>query len=151
MDTMNVESSFSHAHVNQEIAEEEEFDVDEEGERLIGARQGGRSANYTMAEYKLLCKTWLIIGMDPTTDTDQTRETYWMRMKEYFDANNTSRNERTMRSLQPRWSVINTNCQKWVGVQAGVDVINPSGTNDMDRVRNSICLLLISTHVCCSI
>jgi hypothetical protein len=60
-------------------------------------------------------------------------------------------NERTMRSLRSRWSVINTDCQKWAGVQAGVDVINPSGTNDMDRVRNSICLLLISTHVCCSI
>jgi hypothetical protein len=36
-------------------------------------------------------------------------------------------------------------------VQASVDVINPSGTNHMDMVRNSICLLLISTHVCCSI
>jgi hypothetical protein len=43
-----------------------------------------------MAEDKLLCKTWLTIGMDPTTGTDQTRETYWMRMKEYSDANNTS-------------------------------------------------------------
>jgi hypothetical protein len=31
MDTMNVRSSFSHAHVNEEIFEEEEFDVDEEG------------------------------------------------------------------------------------------------------------------------
>jgi hypothetical protein len=90
MDTMNVGSSFSHAHVNQEIAKEEEFDVDEKGEGLIGARQGGRTANYTMAEDKLLCKTWLTIGMDPTTGTDQTRETYWMRMKEYSDANNTS-------------------------------------------------------------
>jgi hypothetical protein len=43
---MNIVSSFSHAHVNQEIAEEEEFDVDEEGKGLIGARQGGRLANY---------------------------------------------------------------------------------------------------------
>jgi hypothetical protein len=59
---MNIGSSFSHAHVNQEIAEEE-FDVDEEGEGLIGAHQGGRSANYTMAEDKLLCKTWLTIGI----------------------------------------------------------------------------------------
>jgi hypothetical protein len=31
MDTMNVGSSFSQAHVSQEIGEEEEFDVDEEG------------------------------------------------------------------------------------------------------------------------
>jgi hypothetical protein len=112
MDTMNVGSSFSRAHVNQEIPEEDEFDVCEEGKGLIRACQGGRSVNYTMAEDKLLCKTWLTIGMDPTTSTDQTRETYWMRIKEYFDANNTSRNERTMRSLWSRWSVINTDCQK---------------------------------------
>jgi hypothetical protein len=35
MDTMNVGSSFCHAHVNQEITEDEEFVVDEEGEGLI--------------------------------------------------------------------------------------------------------------------
>jgi hypothetical protein len=90
MDTMNVGSSFSHAHVNQEIFEEREFDVDEEGEGSTGARQAGRTVNYTMVKDKLLCKTWLTTGMDPMTGTDQTRETYWMRMK-YFDANNTSR------------------------------------------------------------
>jgi hypothetical protein len=134
MDTMNVGSSFSHAHVNQEIAEEEEFNVDDEGEGLIGERQGGRSTNYTMAEDKLLCKTWLTIGMDPTTGTDQTRETYWMMMKEYFDANNPSGNEHTTRSLRSRWSVTNTDCQKWADVQAKVHDINPSGTNDNDMV-----------------
>jgi hypothetical protein len=74
--------------------------------------------------------------MDPTTGIDQKGETYWMRMKEYFDANNTSGSERTMRSLRSRWSGINTDCQKWAGVQANVDVINPSGTNEMDRVSN---------------
>jgi hypothetical protein len=106
-----------------------------------------------MAEDRLLCKTWLIIGMDPTTSTDRTRETYWMRMKEYFDVNNTSGNVRTIRSLRSRWSIINTDCQKWVGVQGGVDEINPSGTNDMDRVSYSItiahlytCLLFHMTH-----
>jgi hypothetical protein len=76
MDAMNIGSSFSHAHTNEEIVEEEEYDVDEEGEGLIGARHTGRSANYTIAEDKLLCKTWLTIGIDPTTGYDQTRETY---------------------------------------------------------------------------
>jgi hypothetical protein len=32
----------------------------------------------------------------------------------------------------------NTDCQKWAGVQADVDVLNPSGTNDADRVSCSI-------------
>jgi hypothetical protein len=47
MDTINVGSSFFHAHVNAKIVEEEEYDVDE-GEGLIGARHTGRSANYTI-------------------------------------------------------------------------------------------------------
>jgi hypothetical protein len=92
MDTMNVGSSFSYVHVDQEVGEgEEEFDVDEDGEGLIGASRG-RTGKYTMAEDRLLCNTWLNIGMDPTTSTDQTRDTNWMRMKE-------SGNVRTMRSI----------------------------------------------------
>nr|XP_051190157.1 uncharacterized protein LOC127303467 [Lolium perenne] len=131
MEAMNVGSSFLH---DDEAAdgEEEYEDVDEEGEGLIEPRHPGRAANYTIAEDKLLCKTWLTIGMDPTTGIDQTRETYWMRMTEYFNTN-TSGIERTMRSLRSRWSGINTDCQKWAGVQANIDVLNPSGTNENDR------------------
>jgi hypothetical protein len=50
MDTMNVGSSFYHAHANEEIVQEEEYDVDEEGEGLIGARHIGRSVNYTIGD-----------------------------------------------------------------------------------------------------
>jgi hypothetical protein len=136
METMNVGSLFMHDDITIE-AYEEYKDIDEEGEGLIKSRPSGRTVNYTIAEDKLFCKTWLTIGMDPTTGIDQKGETYWMRMKEYFDANNTSGSERTMRSLRSRWSVINTDCQKWSAVLANVDVINPSGINEMDRVSNS--------------
>ena len=77
--------------------------------------------------------------MDPTIGTEQTRETYWMRMKEYFDAHNTSGNERTNRSLRSRWSIFNADCQKWAGVQKDIDEINPSGTNEVDRVSPFVC------------
>jgi hypothetical protein len=137
MEIMNVGSSFMHEDTIVDTYEEYEEDIDEKEEGLIESRPTGRSANYTIAEDKLLCKTWLTIIMDPTIGTDQKGETYWMRMKEYFDTNNTSGSERTMRSLRSRWSGIDTDCQKWAGVQANVVVINPSGTNEMDRVSNS--------------
>jgi hypothetical protein len=136
MEIMNVGSSFMHDDITIEAYEEYE-DIDEEGEGLIESCPTGRTTNYTIVEDKLLCKTWLTIGMDPTTGTDQKGETYWMRMKEYFNANNTSGSEQTMRSLRSRWSGINTDCQKWSGVLAQVDVINPIGINEMDRVSNS--------------
>jgi hypothetical protein len=115
METMNVGSSFMHDDITIEAYEEYE-DIDEEREGLIESRPSDRMVNYTIAEDKLHCKTWLIIEMDPTTGTDQKGETYWMRMKEYFDANNTSGSERTMHSLRSRWSGINTDCQKWADV-----------------------------------
>ena len=155
---MNVGSSFVEQHYEQVEEEEEhqvqeqEYQVDEHGEGLIDAPKG-RSANYTVDEDKLLCKTWLKIGMDPAVGTDQTKDTYWARMKEYFDANNTSGNERSNRSLRSRWSLINQDCQKWGSVQDTIDVINPSGTNDVDRVSLCceacvivICIYLLSWH-----
>ena len=84
--------------------------MDEEGEGF-GAPKG-RSANYTSDEDVLLCKTWFDVAMDASVGTDQTRDTYWMRMKEYFDLHNKSENDRTDRSLRSRWSLISLDCQK---------------------------------------
>jgi hypothetical protein len=49
--------------------------VDADGEGLVDAPKGGRSANFTAEEYLLLCKKWCKVGMDPATDTDQTKDT----------------------------------------------------------------------------
>jgi hypothetical protein len=130
-------SSFAQTqNVDENLVDEE---VDEEGEGMVEA-PAGRKANYTVDEDVLLCKTWLKIGMDPSVGTDQSRDTYWIRMKEYFDANNTSGVRRTNRSLRSRWSVINGDCSRWESVQKTIDDINPSGTNDVDRV-SFLCIL----------
>ena len=147
LDTINVGSSFVDHHYQQEEEEQvhqQAYQMDEHGEGLIEAPKG-RAGNYTVDEDRLLCKTWLKIGMDPAVGTDQTRDTYWVRMKDYFDANNTSGYERTDRSLRSRWSLINADCQKWAAVQANIDTINPSGTNEVDRVSCcKACVLVMS-------
>jgi hypothetical protein len=140
-------SSFAHENYVHEEVEEEYVEVDEEGEGMVEAPTG-RKANYTVYEDVLLCKTWLKIGMDPSIGTDQTRDTYWIRMKEYFDAN-TGGVHRTSRSLRSRWSVINTDCSRWASAQKTVDYINPSGTNDSDRVSCSI-VFYYFVHLCIS-
>ena len=91
---------------------EDEYEVDDEGESLIDAPKG-RASNYTIAEDVLLCNTWLNVSMDATVGTHRTRDTYWLRMKEFFDTYNKSGIERTERSLRCRWSTINKYCQKW--------------------------------------
>ncbi|KAE8790907.1 glutathione S-transferase T3-like [Hordeum vulgare] len=73
------------------------------------------------------------VSRDPSIGGDQSRDAYWGRMKEYFDAQNVSGIARSERSLRSRWSTINLDCQKWAAAQKVVDKLNPSGTNEDDR------------------
>ncbi|KAE8802989.1 putative receptor protein kinase ZmPK1 [Hordeum vulgare] len=133
MSTMDVGSNNSHwSQTNDILIEDHEFEVDEEGEGIVNAPKG-RAGNYTTNDDKLLCNTWLQVSRDPSVGGDQSRDAYWGRMKEYFDAQNVSGIDRSERSLRSRWSTINSDCQKWVAAQKAVDKINPSGTNEDDR------------------
>lgn len=107
----------------------------------------GRVCNYTLDEDILLCKTWLNVFKDATVVGDQTRDIYWLRM-EYFDAQNESGIECTDRSLRSRWSTINKDCQRWAAAMTSVNKINPSGTNDRDRVSAiSLCSMFRLTSI----
>ncbi|XBJ13359.1 hypothetical protein VPH35_005550 [Triticum aestivum] len=104
MSTMGVVSNNSHwSQTNDIHFEDHEFEVDEE------------------------------VSRDPSIGGDQSRDAYWGRMKEHFDAHNVSGIDCSERSLRSQWSTINSDCQKWVGAQKSVDKINPSSTNEDDR------------------
>ncbi|KAI4989061.1 hypothetical protein ZWY2020_036378 [Hordeum vulgare] len=131
--TMGVGSNNSHwSQTNYIHLDDHEFEVDEEGEGIVEAPKG-RAGNYTTNDDKLLCNTWLQVSRDPSVGGDQSRDAYWGRMKEHFDAQNVSGMDRSERSLRPRWSTINSDCQKWAAAQKAVDKLNPSGTNEDDR------------------
>ncbi|KAE8791885.1 putative receptor protein kinase ZmPK1 [Hordeum vulgare] len=133
MSTMGVGSNNSHwSQTNDIHIEDHEFEVDEEGEGIVNVPKG-RAGNYTTNDDKLLCNTWLQVSRDTSVGGDQSRDAYWGRMKEYFDAQNVSGIDRSERSLRSRWSTINSDCQKWAAAQKAVDKINPSGTNEDDR------------------
>ncbi|XBI67005.1 hypothetical protein VPH35_046438 [Triticum aestivum] len=133
MSTMGVGSNNSHwSQTNDIHFEDHEFEVDEEGEGIVEAPKG-RAGNYSTNDDKLQCHTYLQVSRDPSIGGDQSRDAYWGRMKEHFDAHNLSGIDRSERSLRSRWSTINSDCQKWTAVQKAVDKINPSGTNEDDR------------------
>lgn len=150
MATMNVGSSQTQSQEywsqNHEPQQDED-ELDEDGEGLTEAPTG-RSSNYTVEEDKLLCRAWCNIGMDPTVGADQSRNTYWVRIKEYFDERNTSGIDRTDRSLRSRWGIINAECQRWAAVLKHVDDLNPSGTADRDRVSCAFVHDLLFLNVC---
>ncbi|KAE8791045.1 putative receptor protein kinase ZmPK1 [Hordeum vulgare] len=88
MSTMGVGSNNSHwSQTNDIHLDEHEFEVDEEGDGIVEAPKG-RAGNYTTNDDKLLCNTWLQVSRDPSVGGDQSRDAYWGRMKEHFDAQN---------------------------------------------------------------
>ncbi|XBI98589.1 hypothetical protein VPH35_018810 [Triticum aestivum] len=133
MSTTGVGSNNSHwSQTNDMHFEDHEFEVDEESEGIVGAPKG-RAGNYTNTDDILLCNTWLQVSRDPSVGGDQSRDAYWNRIKEHFDARNVSGIDRSNRPLRSRWSTINSDCQKWAACQKAVDKLNPSGTNEDDR------------------
>jgi hypothetical protein len=106
-----------------------------------------------MAEDILICTAWKKIGLDPAVGTEQPKDAYWRKMNEFFDAPNMTWNELTGASIHHRWGIIFTDCQKWSGCLSHLDTLNPSGTNDKDRVRylhllSCVCLHYFASPVC---
>uniref|UniRef100_A0A453FPH5 Uncharacterized protein n=1 Tax=Aegilops tauschii subsp. strangulata TaxID=200361 RepID=A0A453FPH5_AEGTS len=64
----------------------------------------GRSGNYTTAEDVLICTPWKKISQEASVGSDQTVNTYWKCIKEYFDERNTSGIFRSSDSLRQHWS-----------------------------------------------
>ncbi|XBI93886.1 hypothetical protein VPH35_030638 [Triticum aestivum] len=88
MSTMGVGSNNSHcSQTNDMHFEDHEFEVDEDGEGIVDAPKG-RGGNYTNDEDIVLCKTWLDVSRDPFVGGDQSRDAYWLWMKEHFDLRN---------------------------------------------------------------
>lgn len=120
----------SHEYVSQEYETQygdDNLDMDDEG---FVAK--GRSGNYTNAEDVSICTTWKKVSQDASVGSDQTVNTYWQRIKDYFDERNTSGHFRSSDSLRQRWSTINAECQKWAGCLSNVARMNPSGCGDSD-------------------
>ena len=62
-----------------------------------------RGGNFSVDEDLLLIAAWLNIGMDAVHGTDQKGEKFWMKIWEYFCANNTYGTTRSSTSLSSRW------------------------------------------------
>ena len=101
--------------------DDHEFEVDEDGEGIVDAPKG-RAGNYTMHEEILLCNTWLHVSMDANIGGDQSRDAYWIRMKEHFDLHNKSGIDHPSRFFCSRWSTINKDYQRWAEAIKVVDV-----------------------------
>ncbi|KAI4966726.1 hypothetical protein ZWY2020_037028 [Hordeum vulgare] len=112
--------------------DDDNLDMDDEG---FVAK--GRSGNYISAEDVFICTAWKKVSQDASVGSDQTVNTYWQGIKDYFYDHNTSGHFRSSDSIRQRWSTINVECQKWVCRLSNVARMNPSGCGDSDLVNIS--------------
>ncbi|KAE8798183.1 putative methionyl-tRNA synthetase [Hordeum vulgare] len=127
----------------EEVEEDEEDEGDNEeevaeiGEEAFTAasRPHARSTNYTEAEDILLVRAWASVGIDATTDTDQTGKRYWHRIEDNYcriKPKNSGFISRSYRSLQGRWDLMKPACARWSAAMDQVRDAPPSETVESD-------------------
>ncbi|KAG6628713.1 hypothetical protein CIPAW_14G032000 [Carya illinoinensis] len=99
----------------------------------IGVRKSVRGANFTPEEDKLLVSAWLNCSLDAVQGTDQKHSQLWEKIFEYFHQFKETTNERTIKSLIHRWSVIQKATNKFCAKLAQVEGLNQSGMTEQDK------------------
>ncbi|KAG6645334.1 hypothetical protein CIPAW_08G115400 [Carya illinoinensis] len=99
----------------------------------IGVRKSVRGANFTSEEDKLLVSAWLNCSLDAVQGTYQKHSQLWEKNFEYFQQFKETTNERTIKSLIHRWSVIQKATNKFCAKLAQVEGLNQSGMTEQDK------------------
>ena len=66
---------------------------------------------------------------------NQSKDTYWKRIHDYFHSKKDFESDRTQSSLMSRWSSILHDCNIFAGCVSKVEARNQSGASVDDKVR----------------
>ncbi len=96
---------------------------------------GGRGQSYSVKEDMLLVSAWLNVSLDPVVGSNQSHDTFWKRIEAYYHNNKDFPSTRNKKSMQGRWSTINTMVQKFCGYYAQAVRAKKSRTTVEEMVR----------------
>ncbi|CAN1811440.1 hypothetical protein LINPERHAP1_LOCUS26219 [Linum perenne] len=98
-----------------------------------------RGPNWSYAEDQSLCRLWVEISEDGIIGNGQTLGDFWGRINNLFAAKGFGI-ERTILSLQSRWTHINNQCHLWNASLRRANATPTSGSNlhDVDRQTRTI-------------
>lgn len=105
-------------------------------------KKASKGCNFSKDEDVQLCKSWLSISKDPVTGTNQTASTFWESVTNDYSKYQAN-SDRSLRSLQSRWGVINKAVSKFVGFLDKVSNVRgghkskDSGKNKGDRFADA--------------
>ncbi|KAG6647748.1 glutathione S-transferase T3-like isoform X1 [Carya illinoinensis] len=94
-----------------------------------------RGVSFTAEEDTILVSAWLNISMDPIRGTDQSSTQMWSRIYEYYSTyKKPNCQERSIASLNNRWSIIQKCVNKFCGSLAQVEGMHPSDATEQDKI-----------------
>eukprot|EP00918_Siedleckia_nematoides_P096396 GHVU01211448.1.p1 GENE.GHVU01211448.1~~GHVU01211448.1.p1 ORF type:complete len:184 (+),score=13.34 GHVU01211448.1:225-776(+) len=101
-----------------------------------------RGRNFQPEEDDALAKAWLAVSTDASTNTDQTTEDFYGRIKEAFDAKMAAKPvaERTWQSLKSRFQTISHDCAKYSACVSRIQRLNESGGSNLDAYLSALSL-----------
>ncbi|CAL5033905.1 unnamed protein product [Urochloa decumbens] len=123
--------SMSMPYEQEEYADEADFEVP----APTAKKAHSRSTNYTTQEDEALIMAWESVSLDAMKGNDQTSSTYWSRIYDHYHRNKKCVPDRSLVSLQHRWSTIQECCNKWAGCLVQVERQNPSGVPYQEHVN----------------
>ncbi|KAK3121200.1 hypothetical protein QOZ80_8BG0648030 [Eleusine coracana subsp. coracana] len=123
------QENVTHQNVAQEIPPQDNVPV-------VAKNHQKRSKNFSV----LLVSAWLNVTLDPIQGVDQSRNTYWKRIHDYFHDNKKFKSDRSQSSLLNRWSGIQHDINVFAGCLAKIEARNHSGWSVDDKVA-SVCTM----------
>uniref|UniRef100_A0A2N9EEQ3 No apical meristem-associated C-terminal domain-containing protein n=1 Tax=Fagus sylvatica TaxID=28930 RepID=A0A2N9EEQ3_FAGSY len=97
-------------------------------------KKSQRGNNFTIEEDNMLVSAWLNNSLDAVLSNDQKYKQYWRRIWLYFHNNKQFESDRSETSLSSRWSMIQLCTNKFCGVLAQIETLNPSGYTEQDKI-----------------
>ena len=83
----------------------------------------------------MLVSAWLNVSLDPVRGANQSKDTYWKRIHDYFHSKKDFESDRTQSSLMSRWSSIQHGCNIFSSCVSEVEARNQSGASVDDKFR----------------
>ena len=86
-----------------------------------------RSKNFDLKEDLVVVSAWLNVSKDPVHGANQSKETFWSRIHDYFVKNKKTFSLRSESSIMHRWMTILSQVNKFCGCYVAIEGRNQSG------------------------
>ncbi|KAE9329948.1 hypothetical protein PR003_g15432, partial [Phytophthora rubi] len=99
----------------------------------------GRKSSFLEEEEAQLCRSYLKVGTDATTGTNQSSGTFWERICTHFNSSRpTGSTTRDQRSLECKWSKVSSDVKRFASALDKVD--RRSGASLDDEIEAAQCI-----------